>query len=203
MQMTKQCPKCGATEDEKDFIGSFCIDCYISMNKPDLPAKIVIYRCKQCGAERFSAWGTPVEEAIAHALKSKVFGTPEITIEDDYVIARYDKIDMEFKIPLKIKETTCNTCSQKSSGYYEAIIQLRGKYAHDHTFAQKIIGQLERITFIPKVEELKEGLDIYVGNKQAVAIILTALGIKALTSNKIGGMKNGKNVYRTTFLVRG
>ncbi|MCX8200100.1 MAG: 60S ribosomal export protein NMD3 [Candidatus Micrarchaeota archaeon] len=203
MVMSRQCPKCGVSEGEKDFIGSFCIDCYLSMNMPTLPSKVTIYRCRECGSERYTSWSVPVEEAISHELKSRSFGVPEVWIDDAHVVVKFEKVGMEFRIPLKVKESLCNVCAQKSAGYYEAIIQLRGKYAHDRAFAEKLISELERITFIPKTEELKEGLDIYVGSKTATATILSALGFKLITSNKLYGVKHGRRVYRTTFLVRG
>ncbi len=204
--MSKQCPRCGSTVEEKKFMGSFCIDCYLSMNMPALPAKITIYKCKSCGTERFTAWTTPAEVAIAHELKNKKFGTPDVWIEGRQIVVKYDKLDkldMEFRVPLRMKDSICNICSQRSAGYYEAIIQLRGKYAHDSVFAEKIIAHLERLTFIPKTEMLKEGLDIYVGSKAAVATILSALNFKPVTSNKLYGVKEGQRVYRTTFLIRG
>lgn len=169
---------------------------------PKLPLKVTIYRCRNCGAERFTSWATPVEDALSHEFKSKSFGTPEVWIEDEHIVVKYDKISMEFRIPLRIKESLCNVCAQKSAGYYEAIIQLRGRYAHDKAFAERLISQLERLTFIPKTEELKEGLDIYVGSKSAAATILSALNFKLITSNKLYGVKKGRRVYRTTFLVR-
>lgn len=201
--MPKQCPKCGVMDTEKSFMDSFCTGCYLSMNMPTLPAKITIYRCRACGNERFTAWTTPVDESIAHELRSKRFGTPEVRLEERRVMVKYNDISTEFCIPLKVKDSICNTCSQKSAGYYEAIIQLRGKYAHDRIFAGKIMRQLEHLTFIPKTEELKEGLDIYVGSKQAVVAVLTALNLRLMTSNKLYGVKDGRRIYRTTFLVRG
>lgn len=202
--MAKQCPKCGTSSDEHPFVGSFCAPCYLDMNMPELPKQLVIYRCRECNEQRFKNWGEEsMHLSMEHALKNKVFGTPHVRILADSVLVKYGKIEHEFSIPLKEKESLCDLCSQKFSGYYEGIIQLRGKYARDPAFVEKLVLKLEKLTFVQKIVELKEGIDIYYGDKSITRSILSALKLKPKISNKLYGVKDGQLVYRTTFLIRG
>ena len=62
--------------------------------------------------------------------------------------------------------------------------------------------QIAKNTFIPKVEEMHGGVDIYVGEKKEVAEILMHHGLKAVRTEKLSGEKKGKRLYRSTFLIR-
>lgn len=200
--ITKQCPRCGILSKDSKFIGSICEHCYISINKPkNLPDKITIYVCRECGANKVNHWGEDILEGIQYMFSDKRFGVPKITLRDDSVSIKYPKIDDVFLIPIKFKKSLCDECTRKFSGYYEAIVQLRGIYA-DAIFVSKFIRRVERITFIPRVEELKEGIDVYVGDKQAVRALLAALKLKPKVTHKLYGIKDGRKVYRTTFLIR-
>ncbi|MCX8205874.1 MAG: 60S ribosomal export protein NMD3 [Candidatus Micrarchaeota archaeon] len=200
--MRKQCPQCGATSDSVGFIGSFCEACYISMNTPALPREIVAYVCRECGAERVKQWGEDIALAISHQLKDKVFGVPKASIKGGAVSIKYGGLPRVFTIRLKRKDSLCDACSQKFSGYYEGIIQLRGRYGRDPQFVDALLKKLEKATFVQKVVELKEGIDIYYGDRAIARSILSAMKLKPKVSNKLYGVKDGQRVYRTTFLVR-
>ncbi|MEM0438029.1 MAG: NMD3-related protein [Candidatus Micrarchaeia archaeon] len=200
--MRKQCPQCGAASDSVKFIGSFCEPCFFSLNAPCLPDHITIYECRECGGERIKQWGEEIATAVAHALRSKVFGIPKVSIKGDAANIRYEGLPRVFTVRLKRKESLCDACSQKFSGYYEGIIQLRGRYARDPQFVDSLLRKLERATFVQKVVELKEGIDIYYGDRAITRSILSAMKLKPKVSNKLYGVKDGQRVYRTTFLIR-
>ncbi len=199
----KLCPKCGRSDKEVKFEGNFCIDCYIEMNKPQLPSKITIYICRECGASRVRSWeDLDIEESAAQLLKDKKLGKPTVNRMGDYFYIKYPKIDHEFKVRIREKSSLCDQCAKRAAGYYEAIIQLRDSYAKREKFIDKLIRMLEKATFITKIVEDKKGLDIYVGDKTITRSILSALKLKPKVTHTLYGVKDGRRVYRTTFLIR-
>ena len=103
------------------------------------------------------------------------------------------------------KHTQSNS---KHSGYFEAIIQIRPKNEEILNYIIKKTEERKNV-FISKIEQLKEGLDIYISS-QRFAI---ALGRKLKASRKNGTLKitrslysknrqTGKNIYRITVLFR-
>jgi NMD protein affecting ribosome stability and mRNA decay len=91
-----------------------------------------------------------------------------------------------------------------SGGYFEAIVQLRGENRERlRQFGASLEKRLSEKTFVSKVDEKKEGIDLYIGSSKAVVADFSNRGIKALISRKLFGKdKEGRTTYRTTFLVR-
>ncbi len=205
--MSRQCPRCGVSDAEARFIGNFCEPCHADMNLTSLPHRIIVYACKDCGACRYGKqWRVDLLEVsrdIAFSLRDKRLGIPIVKIfeDDGYASVKYDAIDRMFRIPFRIKQSLCEICSQKLSGYYEAIIQLRGGYS-DNAFVEKLLRSLEKHTFITKIVELNEGIDVYCGDKKVVSSLLSAMKLKPKTSYSLYGIKKGRKVYRTTFLLK-
>ncbi len=196
------CPKCGASNKDKEFKGNFCIDCYIEMNLPKLPEKITVYICRECGATKVRSWeDVDIESAMESLLKDKKMGKPHVRLEDKYAIIKYPEINREFKVRVKEKKSLCDQCARRVSGYYEAIIQVRDSY-YNEKFIEKLLKNLEKATFISKIVEEKKGIDIYVGDKMIARSILSALKVKPKVTHTLYGVKDGKRVYRTTFLIR-
>ncbi|MGC9058159.1 MAG: NMD3-related protein [Candidatus Micrarchaeia archaeon] len=199
----KQCPKCGTSSKTSKFVGSICEKCYNQINRPKtLPTKITVYVCRECGANRVRHWDEDISHEIMRMLHDKNFGFPKVSISGDSVRIVYSGLGEPITIPLFFKKSICDSCARKLSGYYEAVVQLRGKYS-EQKFVQRFMRKIERVTFVPRVEELKEGIDVYVGDKQAVRALLAALKLKPKVTHKLYGIKDGRKVYRTTFLVRG
>ncbi len=201
--MSKICPKCGASSKDRKFIGPFCSVCYAEMNRPELPDEIIIYKCRDCGAEKYKVWNEEdIKASIARSLYDRRFGIPKIKLHDNEARLNFAGLDDEFVIPVIVKDSLCGSCAQRHSGYYEGIIQLRGRYAHDERFINSLISRLEKSTFIQRVEQLKDGIDIYYGDKEITRSILSSMNVKVKVSNKLWGVKDGRRVYRTTFLIR-
>jgi len=201
----KICPKCGASSNEISFIGSFCSNCYQGANKPsNLPERIVIYNCRECGAERCRNWNEEsLESSIIALLKDKKFGFPTIEILETIISVKYDDLDEEFEVKLFRKESICDTCMRRNSNYYEAIIQVRGEeYYANEEFVNGLINALEKATFISNIERLKEGIDLYVGDKMVARSVLSSMRLKPKVTYKLYGLKEGQRVYRTTFMIR-
>jgi NMD protein affecting ribosome stability and mRNA decay len=65
-----------------------------------------------------------------------------------------------------------------------------------------LIRSIESRSFIPKIEELREGIDIYCGSRNEAIAALNTQSLGFLRTEKLAGEKNGRRLYRTTLLVR-
>lgn len=201
------CPKCGATSDKVQFIGPFCISC--SPIRIECPREFSIDVCGKCGKMRIGRdWVKYDENALSRLFARKCRGDFKKVDFDPSGTATF-LIEKEGNIfPLKKhfrfirNKTICPECSKKGSGYFEAIIQLRGQPERIAKYEKMIIAALKETTFISKVESLKEGKDIYVGSTKAVLELFHELGLRTLITRKLSGQKQGKRLYRTTFLLR-
>lgn len=203
------CPRCGAAEGTKRFVGPFCIDCYQFNIK--VPDKVELQQCKRCQALLLRGrWIEYSERKIKDYVESKFKGEftgseflqhenkAKFTIERDGATVVIDK-----EIPFKLNNDICPECNKKAGGYFEAIIQLRGNDDRIIKYTKIFEERLEESgTFITKILDLKEGRDIYVGSTKATLSILKELGLTHTISSKLAGQKQGKRLYRTSFAIR-
>jgi nonsense-mediated mRNA decay protein 3 len=128
------------------------------------------------------------------------------------------KISEKHLIQVNIKKEICDICSKKFGGYHEAIIQIRAdkrKLTSEeinsiYTFVQDYIKFLQnkgnKNIFISDYEIIDSGINFFLSdNSIALSIInkiqdLYAGEIKK--SSKNIGMKEGKQIYRMTYLLR-
>lgn len=112
----------------------------------------------------------------------------------------------------------CDRCSRMSGSYYEGVVQVRAKGRKPYPFeiataagiAQETEGALqeggERLSFISRIDENRDGLDITVGSQrigqEISSNIVRRLGGRFSTHPKLVGEKAGRKVYRITFSVR-
>ncbi len=206
--MDKICPICGAKSSEKPFVETFCIECRPSNIK--LPKKIMIEKCNRCGNIKLKGGWIPFsDETLDDFVASKCKGefesatynwrkeTAYFMVGSKDVLVRIEK-----KIPFEFKKSICTTCSRRAGGYFEGIIQLRGKKGKVKYYARFLKKQLSKTTFIAKEEDLKEGIDIYVGESKPAIVLLRDMNLKPKITRKLHGQKAGKRLYRTTFLLR-
>src|SRR6266850_192182 len=137
------------------------------------------------------------------------------------VIARLkvaeDIFERPFPTHIKIRRSLCDVCSRRAGSYFEAIVQVRGFDSPlDKAHQERIRGAVEdavarlsakeREVFLTKSEEVKGGLDFYLSSTSAAQRIAASLrdelGATLLRSGKIGGVKDGNELQRTTFSVR-
>jgi nonsense-mediated mRNA decay protein 3 len=127
-------------------------------------------------------------------------------------------IDTALDTEVRINWETCDTCSRISGGYFEGIVQIRADKripTHEElercgSIAENVVvrahGKGDRLAFIAKIEELPEGIDLYVGStklgKQICRAIIENFGGKFIESPKLVGQKNGVDLYRITFALR-
>ncbi len=203
------CPKCGASEGMKKFVGPFCIDCY--KFRLQIPGRIGIEQCKRCGKMKMRGeWISFSEKKISDYAKGKFRG--EYTSVDfsprerkaKFAIERDGaKIEIEKEVNFGLVSTICSSCNRRSGGYFEAIIQLRGEKRRIEKYARIFEKELEgEGTFISRIAEGKDGLDLYVGSTKAVLSVIKGLGLTYKISTTLAGQKQGKRLYRTTFAIR-
>jgi len=202
------CPKCGKTSKEKKFIEAFCVDCYPYNLKT--PEKIEVEVCKRCRKMRLRGeWieysKKKLEEYIASKCRGE-FSSVDYDVDRQtatFTIKKGDsEAQVEREVPFKENIVICPDCSKIAGGYFEAIIQLRGNEAKIRKYAKLLTKMLSRSTFISKVDEKKEGTDLYVGSTRTVLDTMAELRIKRKITRKLAGTKHGKKFYRTTFLLR-
>ena len=202
------CPRCGKNSNEIEFIDAFCIDCYQVDIK--LPAELAFDVCKRCEKMKFiGEWQRVSEDKLGSYIIGKCRG--------DFSNATYDRgkntvtffikkgsktVSIDKTLHLKFNVGICPACSRISGGYYEAIIQLRGNARKVEKFAKILEHEIGIKTFVSKVEEKKEGIDLYAGSNLAVYDLVKELGRTYKISKKLSGMKDGKKLYRTSYSIR-
>jgi len=205
------CPKCGAKSNEKEFIGAFCADCFEFHVKLPKAADIVVTKCKRCSKMFLGGvWQQFGDKKISKAVEKKCRGEfLEVAYDFERGILRFNvekenvRKTIERPFPLEVKIGICPDCSRMSGGYFEAIIQLRGdNFNRLLQYAASLEKNLGQKTFISNVDETKDGVDLYVGDSKIVVAYFNKRGIKCVISSKLFGRKEGKLLYRTTFLVR-
>lgn len=115
------------------------------------------------------------------------------------------RLKEKYLLEIVKEESLCNLCRKKNSSYYEAKIQIRPK---NEKVLRLIKDHIYRgnNTMITKEEESKFGYDLYLTNKKEVSKIVSEVkkNFKAdvKISSTLYGRKDGKEVYRTTVLLR-
>lgn len=165
------CPKCGAPEGSRKFIGPFCIDC--ATFRIEVPDKLEVHRCKRCPKTLLRGkWVAVSDEKLSDYVISKFKGDFSSVAFDPgtgeavFLIERDgERIEVKKLINFVILNDICPDCNRQAGGYFEAIIQLRGNEQrvtrYLHVFKERLESEG---TFISKFVELKEGLDLYVGS---------------------------------------
>ncbi len=211
--MIKYCPTCNRSSADFKFIGEFCEVCATKKVREKIPDKILIERCKSCDRIRTPTGYQPadknsIREAAAQALHSKC----DIKIEDfnDHgALVRFtcdidgNEAVFDKKIVIELKRTMCIDCYRKTSGYYEAVLQLRGPRDPADRMMKKFLNFIEtRGAFASRVDELDNGYDIYSSNKEIATNFFQYYDLKPKRSYTLYGTRRGKKVYRNIYLLR-
>ncbi|TLZ60451.1 MAG: hypothetical protein E6K13_08260 [Methanobacteriota archaeon] len=122
-----------------------------------------------------------------------------------------------FHTRLRVKRGLCPTCNRKHSNYYEGILQVRAEerpltteerdrlVAFIEAEVARRTGKGEEV-FISKIEDVRGGADVYLSSNSTARTIARELADAfhgtVGSSPKLFGQKNGKDLYRVTFLVR-
>jgi NMD protein affecting ribosome stability and mRNA decay len=117
----------------------------------------------------------------------------------------------EFNFPVKVTYTVCDSCAVTNTQYFEGILQLRGenketlerafKYVKNETTKRNKNG-----VFVNKIDEHKNGFDLYYTRQRYIPIIAQELqekfGATFATSAQLFTRKKGKDLYRVNAIVR-
>ncbi len=118
---------------------------------------------------------------------------------------------------VRLKRGSCTECSKQQGRYYEAILQVRGQEREFDKATERGIQTLvtERVSsmrkssrevFLSKVEKVKGGLDFYFSTIPAARNIARELQetrcAEYKESSRLWGRRDGKDIYRMTYLVR-
>jgi len=161
---------------------------------------------------------------------SKELKNVEITIEQQketdsnaftiYITGMIEDVEVEEKheIILRLKKTVCDVCSKRFGGYHEAILQIRAdqrKLSDERKqdikttvegLVESHVAKGNRGLFITDIGYEHGGIDFYLSDKNAASSIVKKLhetyGGEIKKSSKNIGMKDSKQVYRMTFLLR-
>ncbi len=219
MRQEKFCPKCGKPTEK--FYDNLCSDCFLKKIKMvELPEKIVVRHCRSCGKFYGSERGELSTEGAVHYSLSKILKQNKIEdatyrIEGNVIRSEITlkseglKKNVDVNFNLVEKEIICRFCGQKLSGYFNAILQIRGSNVEDvledaKTEMQRL-NKRDNLAFVSKVEEVTNGFDVYVGSKSAARKVVNLLRsrykIETKISRKQYGIQEGKSVYRDTILI--
>ncbi|MFH0927026.1 MAG: NMD3-related protein [Candidatus Micrarchaeota archaeon] len=226
------CPRCGASSKKTQFVGDFCLSCHLESKKKILPDFVEIVICPKTGLVRVSSKGKAHQEHQRYRASEKRVGEAWVKPDnalikqivkrpfkragfeckykagDDFATILFEGAGgeiIEYKHPIKIvyKKILCPMAERAAGGYFEAIVQLRGDGEKIERYRKKISKALERHTFIAKELDLPEGVDIYVGQKEKIQDALYEMRLKYVRTSKLSGQRrDGKRLYRDTFLVR-
>lgn len=234
---TVPCPECG-TEIPPE--SELCDSCYAeSLDPVSLPDSLELEVCTRCGSYDLGEGWTSEDEAVPEAelvltalegvLQAHVDARrPSVSVaarkldRDSYEVdvdftaeVRGEPVEETVTVPVSISRTTCTTCSRRSGGYYESIVQVR---AEGRQPSEEEVGRAEEVayeiagkdygdreTFVTKTEEVQGGVDIYMSTSKAGRQVADRLaeeyGGSVGESATLVGEREGDEVYRVTYAV--
>jgi NMD protein affecting ribosome stability and mRNA decay len=213
--MLRYCPTCSRSSKEARFIGEFCEPCIIERISKDFPKYARPEYCKRCERIKLSVgyvkndpenMGILLAKLLCNSkceIRIKNYDEKAALVEVTYPVGDDDHVSFDKEITLKMMHKICQECYRKSSGYYEAIIQLRGSKEKIERTLQKVTKYLtERGAFIAKLEEVDTGVDIYVSDKLLAKGFFSYSKLVPKASYTLYSIRNGKEIYRHTYLLR-
>lgn len=209
--MAIHCPTCNRSSDEIRFVGNFCEACVVERLKRNMPDRAIISTCRFCGRV---AVGNEYA-AISNKSLSKVINTYLRIRNCNIKVRSFDgkmahceaifAVDNDFaRFPLELhikdEHKTCQTCYRKSSGYFEAVIQLRGDPERVERMVVKIAKYVEKKgAFVGKVDKQVHGSDVYVSDKTIANEFFSMTKLKPKRSYVLYGLVRGREVYRNVY----
>ncbi len=230
-QLMRFCPSCGTTTEE--LFEGLCRKCFLEHIELIQAAKRVQFGiCYDCGRVRLNkfwqSFGSKNELVRNMVTRhSRALRGAELDIHyDDFTVkgktevpvtltAEFEsnskKISKSKEMLLVILPEICPDCSRLRGGYYEGIIQLRGiNQEKMQDYIEKAFSKFDKSepnAFISKTEKLSEGVDLYIGSRTAGIKVSSEIrkiyNVDCTITNKIHGMRQGKEIKRTTILLRG
>jgi len=124
----------------------------------------------------------------------------------------------EHEILVHLKKTVCDVCSKRFGGYHEVIVQIRAdnrKLTKNELndirksvefLVEDLQAKGNRALFITDIDDTHGALDFYISERSAGLVIAKKIqeqyGGEIKQSSKNIGMKDSKQIYRMTYLIR-
>ena len=211
--MPKYCPTCNRSSDDCLFIGEFCEFCIGEKLKRGIPKLVTVFQCRLCkrvkvGKEFMEAGnekrvlGKAIMQQIGSEFEVGVLSFGRTGAAKCMITKKFEEGPVGFGVDIDIKRQyeTCQRCFRISSGYYQGVVQLRGNREKMARLMAKLSRYLERReSYITKVEDVTNGVDIYVSNKEAANNFFIDHDLKPVRSFRLWGVKKGKKVNRNTY----
>lgn len=236
---TAFCIACG---DPHPVADGKCIDCLREgievLKAPSKPVEVE--RCVHCGAVPIrDHWDQPTslletieQTALGAVLIPEELADVELGVtvqqEDDknYIVlvdvhGEYKGVAVEGESPVKVrvKNVTCDTCSRRHGGYYEAIVQVRQE--GDEEVLADTAGEITKMieeevrrvgglsgsrSYLLKAEARHGGYDYFFGAKPVAKAVAKRIadryGGSTTQSSTLAGQEDGQEKYRLTLAVR-
>lgn len=193
------CPSCGRVKNGAHWIAAPDLGSYVCS---DIRKSIVLPR----GAKIVSYGATGFRD---DRLSSRLHIS--VTAEKDGMLK-----DEQNDVAVHIRRNTCPTCSRRIGHYFESTIQIRAlgderkevlAGAADHV--RKLGEELEKREpnfFISSIKATRGGFDINLSSSSAGYAIARSTaqryGSGVSRTRTLYGQKDGKNIFRTTYLIR-
>lgn len=218
--MVKYCPTCNRSSETARFIGEFCEVCVIKKIDSKIDIAVTLQTCKSCGDIKtnmgFKRRGKESFESALYTATHR--SAPSCTLEfvdfnngTGIALVRFrcevgaQAVQFEKELNIKFTKSLCDRCYRIKAGYYEAVVKIRGDDERADRFLEKLGLFLENYgTFISKVDEMKDGYDVYIGDKTAVNkfFAINKRLKRPIMAYEHYGMKGGKKLYRNIYSVR-
>lgn len=175
----------------------------------ELPPRVVLTRCRFCGAVKSGGRWLNAPEAVKHEIIHRVRVRPEVrgrtltaippsqfTIDASVDIAKlratvtvkWSAADLKFSeqktVALQLRKETCPGCLARRGQHYEAVIQLRDGSGVsgflDPLLREAKIAESAR-DFVVRIEKVRNGWDIYVSSVRMAKRIAAFLRRRGLS----------------------
>jgi NMD protein affecting ribosome stability and mRNA decay len=212
--MLRYCPTCDRSSKDTRFVGEFCEVCVIKKLAKKLPNKARVTYCKRCERLKTSLGYVDFDDkALANVITRDVCGkdcTAKVkSLYGDVATVSFtfhvgeDEVQIDKKLEVEKNHLICQDCYRKSSGYYEALVQIRGNSNRVESMITKIRKFVTaNAAFITKIEELDGGVDLYVSDKKVMNTFFLVTRINPTRSYTLYGKKGGTDVYRNIYALR-
>ncbi len=216
VRILKYCPTCSRSSKDARFIGEFCEFCIIEKISAGITDRAQIDRCRSCDRirtpEGFAALdGKALAESLQHELHMRdctvraVRLDPQAMLAKARIVCEYENEMVAFdkEVHVRFRRMMCQQCYRQSSGYYEALVQLRGNSRAVEERAASIARFVEgRGSFLTRTEKIDYGYDVYVGDKEVVnEYFLLHKTLSPVRSYKLFGVKKGRKLFRNIYAL--
>ncbi len=230
----KFCIVCG--KEDVELIDNICPSCYVKTKKlVEFPPVILGKLCKICNAEWIDGKWLRLSETEYDAVRDLIlrYLAKEIILDKNVKDYRIDVIKkwkerngrsfaeivvegkvgsqlfrLKKRLELRLTYSICDDCLKRKSGYYEAIIQLRGKkeFSEEKRALFESFFTNETVHSISDVKISREGIDYYFINKtvakRLISTITSIVSAEIVESYENETIKNGKREAKLVISVR-